>query len=169
MIEINSKMPALEMKDLKNKNKDNIKRLATGLQIPLQYKYNKVKDKGWVGEPKGILQVRWEHGFINTKQKINKYYTMAGSKDQYRNVVPGTSLQEIMQSCSDFVNKKNLLQDKLSTLGVQVHRSPKCHSKLAREGIKFSWGYAKNYYHCLPLNFKRKKENFCQSVQSAMA
>ena len=35
---------------------------------------------------------------------------------------------------------------KLSTLGVQVHRSPKFHSELAREGIEYTWGYTKNFY-----------------------
>ena len=37
MVAINSKMPALQMKDLKNKNKQDIETLATGLGIALRY------------------------------------------------------------------------------------------------------------------------------------
>ena len=39
MVAINSKMPALQMKDLKNRNKQDIETLATGLKIYLRFEY----------------------------------------------------------------------------------------------------------------------------------
>ena len=105
----------------------------------------------------------------STKTENKEVWYNGRIKRPIQNVISGTSIWEIMQSFADFVNEKTLLQDKLSTLGVQVHRSPKCHLELAGEGIEYSWGHAKNYYQRLPLHVKRKKENFYQSVQSAMA
>ena len=46
MAEINSKMPALEMKELKNKNKEDLEQIATGLGIRLQFEYDEIKDRG---------------------------------------------------------------------------------------------------------------------------
>ena len=81
-VEIHSKMPSLLMKDLRNKKKEDIERLATGLGINLRYEYDEIKDRGWEGEPKGLLQVLWERGWIDESQNVKKYYTMSGSKDR---------------------------------------------------------------------------------------
>ena len=62
MVEIHSKMPVLEMKELKNKNKEDLEWIATGLEICLHFECNEIKDRGWVGEAKGLLQVLWERG-----------------------------------------------------------------------------------------------------------
>ena len=110
-----------------------------------------------MGEAKGLLQVLWERGFINENERVNKYYTISGSKDQYGNIIENTSIVSLMEQCFEFVNKETLLQEKLQTLGISVHRSPKCHSKLAGEGIEYSWGFAKNWYRRLPLKLKRRK------------
>ena len=167
---IHRKMPALEIKDLKNKNIQDIKTIATGLGIHLQYDYEETKDKGWVGQPKGLLQVLWERGWIDDKQEnVMKYYTITGSKDRYGNIIPNTGLVLLMEQCSDFVNELTFLQEKLKTLNVEVHRSPKCHSELAGEGIEYSWGFAKNYYRRLPLKLKRSKDKFRDSVRSTMS
>ena len=168
MVAINSKMPSLHIKDLKNKNKQDIETFATGLGIPLQYEYEEIKDKKWVGEAKALLQVLWEQGFVNKRRIVSKYYNMSGTKDQYGNVDKSTSLVTLMEQCYDFVNKLTLLQEKLATLGIQVYHSPKCHSELAGEDIEYSWGFAKNWYRRLPLKMKKSKENFCASVHSVM-
>ena len=39
-------MPALEMKELKNKNKEDLEQIATGLGIRLQFEYDEIKDRG---------------------------------------------------------------------------------------------------------------------------
>jgi hypothetical protein len=41
--------------------------------IPIEEVNCKVVD-GWEGKPKGMLQVLWEHGFINTAQGEKKAY-----------------------------------------------------------------------------------------------
>jgi hypothetical protein len=40
---------------------------------------------------------------------------------------------------------------------------------LAGEGIEYSWGCAKNEYHCQPLLFKRRKETFRDTVRKSIA
>ena len=32
------------------------------------FEYDKVKDKGWVGEPKGLLQALWERGLLDDQK-----------------------------------------------------------------------------------------------------
>ena len=170
MTEIHSNMPALAIKDLRNKNKSDIERLATGLVIALRYEYNEVKDRGWEGQPKGLLQILWERGWIEEdNQNVNKYYTMGGSKDRYGNVIANTSLPAFMEACYDFLNEKTLLQEIMSQRGIVVLRSPKCHSELAGEGIEYSWGYAKNWYRRLSLKLKRGKDKFHGSVRETMS
>ena len=73
-----------------------------------------------------------------------------------------------METCSDFQNKVTLLQEIMGRLDITVHRSPKCHAKLAGEGIEYSWGFAKNAYRRLPLSAKRSKDKFKESVRSVM-
>ena len=51
------KIPSLEVKEFKNKNEQNIETLATRFGIDLKYKDQEMKDKCWVGEKKGRLQV----------------------------------------------------------------------------------------------------------------
>ena len=73
-----------------------------------------------------------------------------------------------MDNAPDFLNEVTLLQEKLGTLGVTVHRLPKCHAELAGEGIKYSWGFAKNMYRRLPIKQKRTKDKFRASVRQVI-
>jgi hypothetical protein len=52
---------------------------------------------------------------------------------------------------------------------VKVDRTPKCHCKLSGEGIKYSWGCAKNFYQQQPISEKRKKENFWNTVRTCIS
>ena len=45
MVAINTKIPTLQMKDLKNKKKQDIETLVTGLGIALRYDYKEIKGK----------------------------------------------------------------------------------------------------------------------------
>ena len=47
-----------------------MERTTTGLGIALQFEYDEIKDKGWFGQPKGLLRVLWEPGWIDKKQKV---------------------------------------------------------------------------------------------------
>ncbi len=62
--------------------------------IPIQEEKHKVIG-GWEERPKGMLQVLWERGFINTeKGEKNAYqsYSIKGYNDQFGNHQPETSL-----------------------------------------------------------------------------
>jgi hypothetical protein len=106
---------------------------------------NKVIE-GWEGKVKGILQVFWERGFIHTVEGRKKgylNYSIKGYNNQFRNHCPETSLEELMSSCKDFVEEEEMLQSIAHDLDVHVDRMPKCHCKLAKEGIEYAWACSK--------------------------
>jgi len=74
-----------------------------------------------------------------------------------------------MSSCKDFVKKETMLQSIARDLGVRVERMPKCHCKLAGEGIEYAWTCSKNKYWSILLENKRGKENFVSSVRSCIS
>jgi hypothetical protein len=128
-------------------------------------------NEGWNGKAKGMLQILWERGFIDPAievTKAEKFYTNDGKKDAFGNSIPGTSLRKMMSSLIDFINEETLLQYHGKTLGVLVDRSPKCHPEVAGEGIEYSWGCAKGKYRRLPIDAKRKKGNFRNSVRECL-
>jgi hypothetical protein len=92
--------------------------------------------QGWQGRPKGMLQVLWECGFID-EQNLNQY-TITGRKDEMGILQPETSLKFLLGNCLDFEEEKSLLQSKGRILGAKIDRTPKCHCKLAGEGIEYS-------------------------------
>jgi hypothetical protein len=117
--------------------------------------------KGWTGQPKGLLQVLWERGWIDTHQ-IDKY-TLDIPKDDDGGVVEGAenwSLKYLMASCLDFAEEMTALQHVGHTLGVSVLITPKFHAEMAGEGIEYSWGVAKSVYRKMPLNSKKGKASF---------
>jgi hypothetical protein len=108
--------------------------------IPIQEGKSKVIG-GWEEEPKGMLQVLWERGFINTEEgekKAYQSYSIKGYNDQFGNHQPETSLKELVSSCKDFTEEETMLQSTAHKLGVCVDRTPKCHCELAVEGIKYA-------------------------------
>jgi hypothetical protein len=56
-----------------------------------------------------------------------------------------------MSSCVDFEEDETMLQSVISSLGIDMDRSLKCHCEIAGEGIEYTWGCAKNYYHHPPI------------------
>ena len=100
--------------------------------------YNK---EGWVGEPKGKLQVLWEWGWIDTS-KLD-YYTIRIQKDEKGTVIQETSLLHLMYQCIYFSEDDPQLQYIGSKLGATVDRTCNCHSELAGKGIEYSWGSVK--------------------------
>ena len=122
--------------------------------------------KGWQGQPKGLLQVLWERGWIDEGQ-IEKY-TMDLAKDDDGEVLEGAenwSLKYLMASCLDFAEELTALQHVGNELGVSVLITPKFHAELAGEGIEYSWGVSKCVYRTKPLDSKRGKESFKGLVQ----
>ena len=56
--------------------------------------------EGWMGKPKGMMQVLWEHGYIDETHL--KQYTVNGKKDAYGVIDLSTSLKNIVANCTDF-------------------------------------------------------------------
>ena len=117
--------------------------------------------KGWQGQPKGLLQVLWERGWIDTGN-LDKY-TVNPATDADGEVLEGAeqwSLRCLMASCLDFAEELTALEHVGKELGVSVVISPKFHAELAGEGIEYSWGVTKGIYRRKPLDSKRSKEAF---------
>ena len=67
--------------------------------------------KVWMGNPKGLLKVLWEHVFMYTYKDVCTYYTLCGIEDNYGNTILETSLRELMQNCLYFIEYETLLQN----------------------------------------------------------
>jgi hypothetical protein len=133
----------------------------------LEIKKPKVHE-GWDGKPKGLLQVLWERGWIdNSDNKAYQNYTITGRKDEFHLIIPETSLKHLTSSCVAF--EETMLQSVISSSGIEIDRSPKCHCKIAEEGIGYSWGCVKNFYCRLLLEDKRGKEKFLNGVRLCMS
>ena len=120
-----------------------------------------------------MLQVLWERGWIDPSKSVREY-TVNGKKSNTNNeeIIPGSSLKELMQNLPDFKEEITLLQYRASQLGVRVRCSPKYHPEIAGEAIEFCWAAAKNTYWRYKLSEKRTKEKFkrlvieCQKVNT---
>ena len=58
-------------------SKDELERIAALNNVELTYDYI-VKKEGWMGKPKGLLQILWERGFID-ENNLN-LYSLKGKK-----------------------------------------------------------------------------------------
>ena len=135
----------------------------------------KITDKileGWMGKQKGTIQILFKRGRLDP-QNIH-HYTEKGTKEKFQ--VPRTltdptgcdfSIWKILALQSNFINELTLLQFHGQKLGVVVDRSPKCHPKIAREGIVYLWALAKLWYRKAPITKKRSKESFRKLVVDA--
>ena len=142
-----------------------LQQIATNHNIDTKIQKTRVK-KGWEGQPKGLLQVLWERGWIDEGQ-LEKY-TIEPATDDDGEVLEGAedwSLKCLMASCLDFAEEMTALQHVGSELGVSVIITPKFHAELAGEGIEYSWGISKGVYRRKPLHSKKSKESFKMLVR----
>jgi hypothetical protein len=120
--------------------------------------------QGWEGQPKGLMQVLWERGLIDTSSL--EQYTLDGRKDPIAGGVNlRSSLCHILANCNDFKDEETALEYLGTQLGVTVKLTPKFHAELAGEGIEYSWAHSKSFYRRLPLSQKKGRENFKQLVR----
>jgi hypothetical protein len=131
---------------------------------------------GYVGKPKGAVQIAYERGFIDAQKKnaSGKVVSWEGMiiKTPNDNVgvqeLPGphhrnqqqgrarkkpkkrrdlsTSLRWILANCRDFKEEKTKLDCLVEQLGGMVRMTPKVHPEIAGVGIEYDWGYAKLKY-----------------------
>ena len=93
---------------------------------------------GWIGQPKGLLQVLWERGLLN-ETMLDKY-TLDGRKDPITGKIDlRYSLRHLLAECKDFKEEETALQYLGTQLGVTVQLTPKFHAELAGEGVEYCW------------------------------
>ena len=132
--------PLTVLSDRRNYRLAELQEIARSHNIDTKIEKTRVK-KGWEGQPKGLLQVLWERGWIDEGQ-LEKY-TMDPATDEDGEVLEGGedwSLRCLMASCLDFAEEMTALQHVGNELGVSVIITPKFHAELAGEGIEYSWG-----------------------------
>jgi hypothetical protein len=137
--------------------------------------------EGWQGKQKGLLQVLWERGWIDTSQcKASKDkdgntiintspYTLNGK----RNLITGEvnelmSLRHLMAKCPDFMEEETALQFLGSQLGIEVMLTPKFHCEFAGEGIEYCWAHAKAKMRRTPIHEKKGRNNFIALVSRCL-
>ena len=150
-------------------DKDELHRLAERYGISLTHQHD-IIEEGWLGKPKGMLQILWERGWIDVtkldhyseKGKKNHVDDEGKVKEEYIQYV----LHNLMTNCKDFVNEKSAMEvllEKLSakdTASIKLLTSPKYHCELAGEGVEYDWGLSKRKYRSIPLHEKKTKKNF---------
>jgi hypothetical protein len=123
----------------------------------------KIKE-GWLGrKTKGLLQVLWERGFIDTNKLSS--YTLTGKKNEFDIVDESLSLRHLMSMCPDFLNEEGMMTHR-TKLCVEVMLTPICHSEIAGEGIKYMWACSKGAYRNPALKEKKGKENVRNCLSS---
>jgi hypothetical protein len=75
--------------------------------IPINREVPKFRE-GWLGKAKGLLQVLWARGFIDTNKLSS--YTLTDRKDELGNVDLCFSLRHLMAMCLDFLNKEGMME-----------------------------------------------------------
>ena len=164
-----SRLQGVGIKDPKG-TRGELERMAKEHDLPV-ISEEKVIDEGWIGKPKGALQLLFERGWIDPTQIGS--YTLKGKK--ISNVMTSRdendtnfSISRLMQQQSDFKDEITLLQFHANLLGVTLDRTPKCHCEIAGEGIEYNWGFSKLAYRRAPIRLKRNKASFYKLVQTCL-
>jgi len=135
--------------------------------------------KGWMHKPKGMLQILWERGFIDStmvKTARSSRYSKDGKKGDLNDEGALTeegkqySLKSLLMDCTDFRSEVTDLEHLAGELSSPDHHikilfTPKFHCELAGEGIEYSWGASKRYYRSQPLSKKKSYRSFDELVR----
>jgi hypothetical protein len=117
--------------------------------------------KGWVGKPKGLLQILHERGMLDRDKYEAKFYGVSGKRDKDEIIIPGSSLKDLLGSCSDFKEELSLMQHLGIDLGACTASTPKNHAELAGEGIEYDWALSKKWFKRLPIS--DRKSTLCET------
>ena len=134
-----------------------LQKMAVKMGIAIVYIKKHNLKTGWENKGKGLMQVLWERGFINTSQ-TSEY--QLEKKDSDGKLIKHLSLRYLMSSCDDFMNEKCQIEHIAEKLGITVVITTKYHAEYAGEGIEYSWGYSKSLYRRQPLAAKQGKDSF---------
>jgi hypothetical protein len=94
--------------------------------------------EGWMGKPKGSLQLLYEQGWIDVN-KLNQYI-INGKVNMYGSIIPGICLTAMMLEQNDIANEESLLELYPCMMGVELGKSPIAHPEVAGEGVEIDWG-----------------------------
>jgi hypothetical protein len=141
-----------------------IQQKAVQLHLPIKYTYDVILE-GWMGKPKGSLQILYERGWIDPTDLSS--YTLEGKKDDMGILRKETSLKLLIEMQPDFVSELTLLQFHGVKLGAIIDRSPKCHPEIAGEGIEYVWALAKLWFRRQPKSNRCSKELFHRMVDAS--
>jgi hypothetical protein len=154
-----------------------IEETATEFGLDLEHEVGVILE-GWRGKPKGMFQILWERGWINTTKKFSDYSNDGKTyeKDENGDIMPQYlpfCLRYLLSECSDFKCEVTALEDlaaRLSTESstVKIKYTPKYHCEIAGEGIEYAWGFSKRFYRSLPLSRKKGIANFRKSVRESV-
>jgi hypothetical protein len=152
--------------------------IATGRGLALQREVD-ITEEGWLGKPKGALQIAFERGFINTELPLSSY-SLAGKdtwKDENGDLLQHFRpfcLRSLLGECPDFRNEKSALQNLVEaystpTASCQVLFTPKYHCEIAGEGIEYLWAFAKRVFCAVPYLNKHSSDGFRSVVRDSIA
>ena len=91
------------MASLKGKRVCDLKDLATLNSVVTVKPVQRERARGWMGKPKGLLQILWEREFIYPNVGTRIYYTIGGRNNQYGNTMLDTSFCNLMRNCIKFI------------------------------------------------------------------
>jgi hypothetical protein len=101
--------------------------------------------RGSKEKPKGMLQILWERGFIDSAKK-KEDYTVDGKQDAFGIAIHETSpLKHLMSLLTNCIEEEMLLQYHGRLLGVKVESAPKCHPEIAGEGMSMIGAVGRGY------------------------
>ncbi len=148
-------------------SKEKLERIAKLNSIALIHKLS-VEKEGWMGKPKGLLQILWEQGFID-KNSLSSY-SYKGRKSQMdedgklKEDFTKYYLPTLMKRCSNFANDKSAMEHLFLQLSLKAEQtismltSPKYHCKVAGEGVEFVWMMMKRCFRSIPYKEKDTKQ-----------
>ena len=147
-----------EMLNARNINSDglveDLRKRAEEAIIPISETSGKVIE-GYVGKPKGALQIACEREFCdlsgNDENGIKLTLHGASRKDPITDVVTvdkTSSVIRILGRCKDFKTEKTQLMYIMDLLSIRLILTPKCHPEIAGRGIEYAWGYSKLRFRC---------------------
>jgi hypothetical protein len=156
-------MPGLVLDPSKFKL-EKLQEMASAQNIPFQNIIPNI-EASWVEKQKGLLQVLWEHGWIDVSH-LDNYAIM--KKDETGAVDKELSLHCLMESCLDFANETTEVRSMREKRGVRVILMTKFHAEMAGEEIEYLWGVAKSWYCSKPLHLKSKKGSFLDLIRGCL-
>ena len=137
---------------------------------------------GWLGQPKGMLQILYEQGWIDLA-KVHSPQKISYSKNGKQSIMDENgilrddakkySLTPLLQQCADFQNEKSDLEHLCADLSksnskARILFTPEYHCNLAGEGIAYTQGFVKQIYRWYPISAKRSFSSFVALVNLSL-